>query len=183
MHRLPIGLALAGLLLGAPAASADRYERYVASPEQCPGSDRGGASVARQEAAMRCLINHARRVKRLPRLRADRRLARSADIKVRILRRCDEFTHTPCGTTLQSTFRRAGYIRGAHGWAIGENIAYWGPRPTAAPRDIMLAWLRSPGHRRNVFKRSWRDQGVALVHGRFQGHRDVAIWVSQFGRR
>lgn len=67
--------------------------------------------------------------------------------------------------------RRAGYTR----WTlIGENIAY-GYR---TPRALVRAWMRSPGHRRNILDCRLRHLGVGLVW-----RNGVPWWTQDLGRR
>ncbi len=67
------------------------------------------------------------------------------------------------------------------GW--GENL-YLGPGEFGRPRVAVDGWLNSTGHRENLFRADWSEQGVALVEvPLFEGQPDVALWVSQFGQR
>ncbi|HWJ68362.1 MAG TPA: CAP domain-containing protein [Nocardioides sp.] len=65
----------------------------------------------------------------------------------------------------------AGYTR----WRrVAENVA----RGFAGPRDVVRAWMQSPGHRRNILDCRLRDLGVGVVL------RDGQLWWTQnFGRR
>jgi uncharacterized protein YkwD len=66
---------------------------------------------------------------------------------------------------------------------VGENLA-WGQGALGTPRAIVLAWLRSDGHRRNLFSDAWREMGVGFrLDARFVGYENVAIWANTFGRR
>jgi uncharacterized protein YkwD len=174
------------LAVAAPSqAPAAGYGRYVAPSGRCAGDGDAGAPPAEQERTMRCLVNWARKRRGLRRLRGSRALGRSADLKGQAIVACDDFSHTACGRSFLRTFVQGGYVRAHRAWAaVGENIAWQSPADTAAPRDILLLWLYSTGHRENLFRRRWRDQGVALVRARsLEGADDVAVWVSQFGRR
>jgi uncharacterized protein YkwD len=51
---------------------------------------------------------------------------------------------------------------------------------TRSPRAIVDGWLRSSGHRRNLFGERWRAQGIALVESTFQGEGGAGVWVSEF---
>lgn len=67
--------------------------------------------------------------------------------------------------------RRAGYTR----WTlVGENIAYGYRTPSA----VVRAWMRSPGHRRNILDCRFRHIGVGLV-----SRNGVPWWTQDFGRR
>jgi uncharacterized protein YkwD len=54
-----------------------------------------------------------------------------------------------------------------------ENIAYG--HETA--REVMRAWINSPGHRRNIESRSWRYLGVGVAVSRRGG----TFWAQDFG--
>jgi uncharacterized protein YkwD len=74
---------------------------------------------------------------------------------------------------------------GFSSWSVGENL-YYGPL-SVKPKQVVRAWLVSPGHRRLLFDPQWRDIGiVALVGlnapGEFGG-RDVVVVTSDFGAR
>jgi uncharacterized protein YkwD len=44
------------------------------------------------------------------------------------------------------------------GW-VGENVAYGYP----TGRDVVRAWMRSPGHRANILRRQFRREGLGAV--------------------
>jgi uncharacterized protein YkwD len=173
---------LAWLALAQPAGAAD-YRKYLAPPSVCPGQSNPEAKAAKKVRAMRCLLNHAREERGRARLRRNWKLDHAAVLKLRDNARCDEFSHTACGKPFISVFRRSGYVTPWVNYRIGENLA-WGQGRLGTPRRILLAWLRSDGHRRNLFSRVWREFGVAYrMEQRFVGHERVALWANTFGRR
>jgi uncharacterized protein YkwD len=90
--------------------------------------------------------------------------------------RCHDFDHAACGQSPDSDVRAAGYLG-----SFGENLYIAGGR-YGAPRVALDAWLNSPGHRENVFRREWRTQGIAILKvDRFGPYRDMTLWVSHFG--
>jgi uncharacterized protein YkwD len=173
---LAILLVSAGLLaLAAPASAATlRVETSLES-----------AVVKR--------INAVRRNHGLRPLRVEGRLTSAADRHAGSMGRTGYFRHdlfTPRRSPRWSWFGR--WIRwfypgpGYSSWSAGENLAWGAPRLTA--RQTVRAWLRSPGHRANLLKRSWRNVGVAAVAvrnpgGYFRSWDDVTIVVAEFGRR
>jgi uncharacterized protein YkwD len=181
--RLLFAVAVGALAFAQPASSAD-YGRYLAPVSVCPNQANPAASVARKVRAMRCLLNFARKERGLRALRWNARLDRAAVLKLGDNMRCDEFSHTACGKPFLSVFRRSRYLTASTGsYAVGENLA-WGQGDFGTPRLILLAWLRSDGHRHNLFRRGWREMGVAYrFDGRFEGHDSVALWAHSFGRR
>ncbi len=92
--------------------------------------------------------------------------AHSADMAKR-----DYFSHT--STNGDSPFDRikdAGY---AYSYA-GENIA----AGFSSPASVVKAWLKSPGHCRNIMKRKYTELGVGYATGGYYG----TYWTQDFGR-
>jgi uncharacterized protein YkwD len=77
--------------------------------------------------------------------------------------------------------RHAHYLEGARGWSLGENLA-WGTGDVASPARIVDAWMHSPGHRRNILDRRFREIGIGLAPGA-PGRGDGATYVTEFGAR
>jgi uncharacterized protein YkwD len=184
VKRITVALVVvAATLVSAPAAMAE-YGRYLAPASVCPHQANPAATAARKVRALRCLLNYARKERGLRALRWNERLDRAAALKLGDNVRCDEFSHTACRKPFLSVFRRSHYLTASTGsYAVGENLA-WGQGTLGTPRSILLAWLRSDGHRHNLFRREWREMGIAYrFDGRFDGHDDVALWANSFGRR
>ncbi len=174
----PCALALAALALVAAASAAASPATEAPPPDRCPGAGDASAPAAVQQSAMRCLVNAARAAHGLPPLSPSPILARSAAQKNALMLGCDQFAHDACGRPWYAVFSQAGY-RGA---GRGENIA-WASADAASPREIMAAWLRSPGHRANILSPGWTEQAVSVrVAVGFQGQADATVWTSQFGR-
>ncbi len=51
--------------------------------------------------------------------------------------------------------------------AVGENLALGNYKDD---RDLLKAWMDSPGHRANILNPRYREIGVAVMQGIFQGH-------------
>ena len=178
--RLPLLACTAvAVALAMPASAGARTTCASASAEP------HAASSAAVRGATLCLINAERRKRGLPRLRLNRRLTTAASRHARDMVRKRYFSHdSPDGRDFIDRIRRAGYLRGARsGWSLGENIA-WGTANLASPREIVRAWMDSPGHRRNILYRRFTEIGVALVRdapvdGTYRG----ATYVTEFGRR
>jgi uncharacterized protein YkwD len=128
---------------------------------------------------MRCLINATRGRRGLRPLRRSARLDRSAELRARAIRRCRDFSHTPCGRSFTSVYVAAGYSLATH--AVAENLA-WGQGRLASPSQTFRAWLRSPPHRENMLEASWRKIGLAVVRvPRLGSARNAIVWVAEFG--
>lgn len=129
--------------------------------------------------ALRCLINWARRHGGEQALRRSPELDRSAAVRATDIRRCQDFSHTPCGQPFMAVFQLVGYPLAS----VGENL-FWGQGRLGTARSAMASWLASPEHRQILFGASWRDLGVARVRARsLVGRSNVTVWVAQFGRR
>jgi uncharacterized protein YkwD len=159
-------------------ATQDPWAAYVPPASSCAGA----ADAVSQERSMVCLLNYARGKRGLKPLWDLYPLNRSSILKALAIVRCDDFSHTPCGTPFRATFDAAGY-RGPVSTSFGENIA-WGSGDAGSPRAVLSSWLNSPHHRENLFSKDWAEQGVAvLTVANFMGSDNVEIWVSEFGAR
>lgn len=163
-----------------PRASKRRDARGCAYGANEPGDVR--APLIR--AAVLCLVNVERAQAALQPVRRSRRLELSAARHVRDMLTRRYFAHeTPGGSTSADRARRAGYLRGARYWTVGEVLAWLiEPRPTAAA--VVDAWMHSAGHRKVILRANLRDAGVAVARGnpRFRGGAGATFAV-EFGRR
>jgi uncharacterized protein YkwD len=66
--------------------------------------------------------------------------------------------------------------QGYQGRAWGENIAA-GQR---SPESVMRAWMRSPGHCKNILNPLFNELGVGLILNAEGPYR--TYWVQNFGR-
>lgn len=81
------------------------------------------------------------------------------------------FAHeSPEGDQPKDRVERTGYLDGLLGYGVGENIA----RGQKTPREVMEAWMNSPGHRSNILHADFEEIGIGL-------HGDV--WAQNFGKR
>ena len=173
--------AAVGLVLAAPHNVSSTAGSLLAPPGTCAGQERSAAAPPVQISATRCLLNWARSRAGLSRLRDAGRLDRSAYMRASTIRRCGDFSHTPCGQSFIRPFVAVGYFSGRA--AVGENLA-WGQGALGSPRSTVADWLRSPAHREILLTGDWRDLGVSLVRSpHLFGRPNVTVWVAQFGRR
>jgi uncharacterized protein YkwD len=178
-------LAVAAALLGAatPAAQAatTRHARAAAS---CPGANAvpTAATLSRAAGATLCLLNAQRAAHGLRPVRTNGILRTSARRYAHAMVAGHFFAHvSPGGQTLAGRMIR--YVRGARGWSYGENLA-WGSGSRATPRNIMRAWMASPGHRANILHARWRQIGVGIAPGGpVATPLPAASYVTHFGWR
>ncbi len=163
----------------APAAAAG----LIAPPSSCPDNRAGGGArnIARARKSMACMVSYARRRKGLAKYSRRSRLDWSATRKSADIVRCRAFSHNACGRSFDHWIRRSGYVRPTRGWTTGENIA-WGTGNVGNVRSIFKAWMKSPGHRRAILDRTFRDFGVGVTRGRMRGLAGARVWVLHFGR-
>ncbi len=152
-------VALCALLAAAaPAASAaSACQAASATPAQA-----GKRTIVR---ATLCTINAERGRRGLGPLRLNRRLSRAATAHAGDMDSRNYFAHDSLdGGSFVDRIRRAGYLKGAKGWTVGENIA-WGSQGRGAPRMITQMWMNSPGHRANILSSSFREIGIGVSYG------------------
>jgi uncharacterized protein YkwD len=171
----PCALAvLAGLLVAAPSASA-----------VCASASATPAEVAKRTIvrATLCTLNAERRRYGLPPLRLNRKLSTAARRHARDMVRRDYFDHDSLGGgSFVDRIRRAGYLKDANSWSVGENLA-WGSHEKAAPRAITAMWMDSAGHRANILSASFREVGIGFAHGAPGASGPAATYATEFGAR
>lgn len=179
-----LAAAALALALAAPAgASAERATSSAACA--AAGAHPRAVSTAVIRNATLCLLNAERRKRGLRPLRHNRRLATAASRHARDMVRHKYFSHrSRSGATFVDRILRTRYVRSRRGhWVLGENLA-WGSGRYATPASIVRSWMRSPGHRRNILDRRFREIGIALVRrAPRRGHSRAATYVTEFGRR
>ena len=138
--------------------------------------------IGHAENATLCLVNRQRALHGLRKLRSNATLRRVAGSYALRMATRNFFSHvSPGGTTFDQRIRDAGYLSGFSTWTMGENIA-WGQGRLATPRQIVRAWMHSPGHRRNILDRHFRDAGLGIAAG-LPVHGSGATYVNEFARR
>src|SRR5215210_3321978 len=156
---LALLVALAACLATAPGAMAQK--------RSCKGAGAEAGQVSQRKLALAtvCLLNKQRRAHGMRPLRMSRRLALAARGHSAEMAQAKYFSHNSrSGASFLDRIRRAGYLRRAQRWSVGENIA-WGTGHLSTPRSIVRAWMQSPGHRANILQRSFRHIGIGLSLG------------------
>ena len=110
----------------------------------------------------------------LPILASDPALSRAAMLKMQDLFARQYFAHeSPSGETIDDLADRVGYAY----LAIGENLAM-GTFQTN--KEVVDAWMDSPGHRENILSTTYSQIGVAAGRSMYQG-RQIWMIVQAFG--
>jgi uncharacterized protein YkwD len=172
-------LSIAAAALLTPAlAGADPYGGLLAPESACPGQDDASLPEATQVNAMVCMQRWARHQEHRSGLHISKRLRASSTRKALDIRHCGQFSHYACGRDAFYWEQRVGFFRGTYG--AGENLALTYGADTTV-RGAMDLWLNSPEHRRTLMSPRYREVGVTLVTGPFDGNDGAHIWVAQFG--
>jgi uncharacterized protein YkwD len=172
-------LVVAVLLALCSPAAAGPYDGLLAPASRC-GNFAPSTAAGAQVFSMYCYIAYARQQSGLAPLRPSTQLNVSTSRKASDVLACQQFSHTACGRDFTYHMRSVGYATGC--WAAGENLAL-GSGSYGSARSIMLGWLNSDGHRRNMLSTTWRDMGVGMVKGSYQGYGGVQVWATHFGLR
>lgn len=186
MHRIASRLfapaLLACLAVAVPAASAS-----AAAPCANAGVQPTASNGATVRTATLCLINAERTSRGLVALRANSQLRKVAQRYTGQMVTHRFFAHTGFdGSTLHSRIKGASsYIKGdVATWKLGENL-YWGSGARSTPAQSVDAWMNSPGHRRNVLNKTFRDIGIGIAIGAPQdiAGSSAATYATEFGTR
>jgi uncharacterized protein YkwD len=129
-----------------------------------------------------CLINAKRRANGLRPLRQATKLVRAARRHSRDMVAHRYFAHdSRSGVGFSARIARTGWMRGRHRWSVGENLA-WGGGARSTPRQIVAAWMASPGHRRNILQRGFHVIGIGVASGMpVAGGGPGATYTADFG--
>ena len=175
-----VAMGLSAVSLTAPAsARTDRWVRVSSGATASSG-------VSALEAAVLANVNQIRAQHKLPSLRLSVRLSAAADQQSKAMAAKGFFSHNSSdGTAFWKRIRRYYTDRNYRYWSVGENLLWSSPDLDAA--QALDMWMKSPEHRANLLKKSWREIGLSAVHvdaapGAFQGL-DVTIVTADFGVR
>jgi len=166
-----------GVVRGHTALVKARASQDCANADVMPT----GSNEAAVRAAILCLHNQIRASRGLQALRENAKLRRAAVGHSSDMVSRGFFDHTaPGGSTMVDRIMAARYVSPDVGWSLGENLA-WGTGRLATPREIMKAWMNSPGHRANIVRRSYREVGIGVVTGTPSAGPDGATYTADFG--
>ena len=101
-------------------------------------------------------------------------LQQAAQAKAKDMATKGYFAHTsPEGITPWYWLQQAGYSY----TSAGENLAI----NYVDSKDVILAWMNSPGHRANILNQNYTEIGIATAKGIYQGQ-EATFVVQFFGR-
>ncbi|HEY1037180.1 MAG TPA: CAP domain-containing protein [Candidatus Paceibacterota bacterium] len=108
-------------------------------------------------------------------LALDSGLTKSAELKLQDMFKNQYFQHvSPSGESVSDLAKKAGY----EFIVVGENLALG---IFAGDQQVVAAWMASPGHKKNILDVRYRDIGVAVGQGVYQGRKQWLV-VQQFGK-
>lgn len=163
-------------------------------PDEALGSERAGcsgttlipssANTAAIASATLCLLNAERAARGLEPLRAQPLLRKAAVVHAVDMIENSYFAHDSLdGKNFSVRIERAGYLRGASSYTVGENLA-WGTDELSSPTNIVVSWMNSPGHRANILLPGFKEIGVAIALGvPLDASGTGATYVTEFGAR
>ena len=170
--------AAAALALAAPAGA-----QASAQSAACPNADvvPSAGNLAQVSQATLCLLNDERATHGLaPVVEAQGLTQPSAAYSARMVAE-NFFAHVaPDGATLVDRLAGADYIERDGDWTVGENIA-WGQGDLATARNIVIAWMNSPGHRENILTGEYTEIGIGIVPGTPGDPSWGATYTTDFG--
>ncbi|MFA6492870.1 MAG: CAP domain-containing protein [Patescibacteria group bacterium] len=119
------------------------------------------------------LTNESRSQNGLGNLLANSKLSNAAYAKAQDILAKDYFAHnSPDGKTPWDFINESGYV---YTYA-GENLAIG----YSDANELFTAWMNSPTHRENILGPNYREIGIAVVSGEFQGAETI-VAVQEFG--
>jgi uncharacterized protein YkwD len=181
-----VGLAAAVAVSGATAKTGGESDQSIeplvaAAEPSAPVRRTAGTCVAGSDWGLRRddlayqvarIVNRYRIRTGLHRLQLEVGLMRSAIWKAQHMAHFFYFGHAdpapPISRGVPQRLAACGFQGGG-----SENIAYG----FQTPQEVVRAWLRSPGHRRNIRAPYWRYLGVGVAESRNGGF----YWAQNFG--
>lgn len=119
------------------------------------------------------LTNSQRSTYKVNKLAWNYKLANAARAKAQDMINKDYFSHnTPSGATPWTFITAAGYNYIYAGENLGMNFT--------VAEDLMTAWMNSGGHRANILSSNFKELGVGVVTGEYQGYTTTMV-VQMFG--
>ncbi len=184
-----IGLAVAlALVLGVAAAMAvsaiQPQEADAASTVRVKTCDGGTIALTTAESRTLTMHNQARSANGLTRLCVHRVLTKAARSHSQEMISRDYFSHNSFnGESDKARLERFGYRLSGFTFAkVAENI-YRGSGTSGSARSAFNWWMNSPGHRTNILDPDFREVGIGVRTGDFQGQPGTSMYTVDFGVR
>jgi uncharacterized protein YkwD len=143
----------------------------------CTGTN---VTLKTTEKRMLDLHNKMRASKGLPRLCVHPALQKAARAHSADMIDRDYFSHNTKGSgkTFSTRIKEAGYrYRTA-----GENIV-GGSGSYGTPDQLFKSWMGSPGHKKNILNKGYREVGIGAATGTYKGTDGYKMFTADFGSR
>ena len=168
-------LAVATIVAGSTFGPREAQASHAATPT-C-----GGGTIALNTAEEQLLKSHNdyRRSKGLSALCVSPILTKAARAHSQEMIDKDYFAHPSAnGEPSDARLKRFGYTPLPNrAWAVGENIGRG-----YSTSEMMAAWKRSSGHNANILSTKFREVGIGVRVGDWNG-RTQPLYTVDFGRR
>jgi len=172
---LAIVVLAAGFVPSAGAAAKAPCGDASAAPRQL--------SLHEMRSSVLCLLNRIRVHYKLHPLAFNKALRMSASAHSVSMVVHGYFGHEGPGGSMDSRISRAGYLASGGRFVIGEDIG-GGDGLLGSPKAVVVDWMHSPPHRRNILDPHFRDAGVGVARGFPYGGADgAATYTVDFGAR
>jgi uncharacterized protein YkwD len=175
--------AIAFLATAVAALAAPAGAQASAQDAACPGADNvpTAGTIAQASQATLCLLNNERAAAGLHPVAETPGLTQPSTAYSARMVAEDFFAHvSPDGGTLVDRLTAARYIAPDGDWTVGENIA-WGQGDLGTPRNIVVAWMNSPGHRHNILTGEFTEIGIGIALGTPGAPTWGATYTTDFG--
>lgn len=159
-------------------------EANAASTVRVGTCDGGSMLLTTAESRTLTMHNQARTANGLPTLCVHRLLTRAARSHSQEMINKDYFAHESFnGETDIARMQRFGYTSSGFSFVkYGENI-YRGSGTSGTPSSAFRWWMNSPGHRANILDADFREVGIGVRTGDFQGQAGTSMYTVDFGVR
>jgi len=152
---------------GSPSSSPEPSQTPAPSPSPSSSAVLSSASAIEW-------TNKYRAQNGLSALKENSKLSAAALAKAQDMAENGYFNHlSPDGVSPSTLVKNYGY----NFQATSENIAYG---VFQSSQDLIAGWMDSAGHRANILNKDFKDIGLAIVKGIYQG-REVWFAVQEFG--
>jgi uncharacterized protein YkwD len=172
-------------VLVALLASGCTFAFAEAAQAECANADLlpTAQNIEQVRDAVVCLHNEQRAERGLRELREHAKLQRAATGHSNEMVEQSYFAHdSEDGSDFVDRILKAKYVSRGDGYSLGENLA-WGTGDFSTPRGVVDAWMKSPEHRANLLRRTYREIGIGIRLGVPKDGTVGATYTVDFGVR
>lgn len=149
-----------------------QIQKTISTPPPLRSVKNASGSLSKNEVIR--ITNLERNKYSLPSLKENSKLDLSAKAKTEDMIARQYFEHqSPIGEKVADLVEKTGY----EFIVLGENLAMGN---FENDQDLIKAWMDSPGHRENILNPNYKEIGVSVIKGMFEG-KEVWMAVQHFG--